>query len=377
MQTYDRSKEPGRKTVACAALALLLVLMLQLVYVSRATSITWDEAHHLFDGYNIWKNFDYGLNPEVPPLIKIVAAAPLQRMPLQVPRIQDREEQTEAFLDGKDFVFRNDAEKVLFRARMASAIFMLALAVAVFLAGCEMFTPLTGMIALAFLAFDPNFLAHGALVTTDAGISCCIFWALYLAWRYAQRPSLLRLLPVGLATGLALTAKFTGLLLFPIFCLLAAAEFLTTRNWKLLLKRSAEIAAVAAIALAVLWSFYGFRYQARPDNRALNPVLSEYLKQLPSQSNAHHLQALARWHIFPEAYIFGLANTKLTELADTSYFFGHIYRHGQWLYFPAAFAIKSTLPFLLLLAAALVLLRSFDSGESCSFFSSRWPFIWP
>jgi Dolichyl-phosphate-mannose-protein mannosyltransferase len=356
MQTASPFKEPSRKIIASAALALLLVLIAQLVYVSRATSITWDEAHHLFDGYNIWKNFDYGLNPEVPPLVKMVAATPLLHMPLQVPRIQDREEQTEAFFDGRDFVFHNDTEKILFRARMASAIFMVGLAVAVFLAGSEMFTPFVGLIALAFLVFDPNFLAHGALVTTDAGIACCIFWTFYLAWRYVKRPSILRLILVGLATGLSMSTKFTGLLLLPIFCMLAVSEVIATRNWKLLLRRAAEIAAIAVISLAVLWSFYGFRYQARPNGRLLNPILSEYLKKLPNASDAHHLELLAHWHILPEAYIFGLVNTKLTELVDTSYFFGHVYRHGQWLYFPAAIAIKSTLPFLLLLIAALVVL---------------------
>jgi tetratricopeptide (TPR) repeat protein len=356
MQTAGPLQEPSRRTIAGIALALLLVLIAQLVYVSRATSITWDEAHHLFDGYNIWKNFDYGLNPEVPPLVKMVAAAPLLHMSLQAPRIQDREEQTEAFFDGRDFVFRNDTEKILFRARMASAIFIVGLAVAVFLAGCEMFSPLAGLIALAFLVFDPNFLAHGALVTTDVGISCCIFWTLYLAWRYINRPSLLRLLLVALATGLAMSAKFTGLLLLPMFCLLAVVEVIGMRNWKLLLRRAAEIAIVSAISFVVLWAFYGFRYQARPNGRPLNPVLSEYLKRLPNASDARHLALLAHWHILPQAYIFGLVNTKITEFVDTSYFFGHVYRHGQWLYFPAAFAIKSTLPFLLLLIAALVVL---------------------
>lgn len=356
MQTASPLKEPSRKIIASAALALLLFLIAQLVYVSRTTSITWDEAHHLFDGYNIWKNFDYGLNPEVPPFVKMIASSPLLHMHLQVPRIQDREEQTEAFFDGRDFVFGNDTEKILFRARIASAVFMVGLAVAVFLAGSEMFSPPVGLIALAFLVFDPNLLAHGALVTTDVGISCCIFWTLYLTWLYIKQPTLLRLLLVGLAAGLSVSTKFTGLLLLPMFCLLAIAEVIGTRNWKLLLRRAAEIAAIAAIALAILWSFYGFRYQARPNGRPLNPILSEYLKKLPNASDAHHLELLAHWHILPEAYIFGLVNTKLTELADTSYFFGHVYRHGQWLYFPAAFAIKSTLPLLLLLIAALVVL---------------------
>jgi 4-amino-4-deoxy-L-arabinose transferase-like glycosyltransferase len=348
----------GRTIVVSVALALLLVLIGQLAYTSRANSITWDEGHHLFDGYNIWKQHDYGLNPEVPPLVKMVAAAPLLRMHLVVPPLQGRSEQTEAFLDGKDFVFHNNADKLLFRARMAASVFMIGLAVCVFFAAYEMFGPVAALLALAFLVFDPNFLAHGALVTTDAAISCCIFLALYLAYRYAKRSTPVRLLLVGLATGLAMAAKFTGLLIPPILLLLVLAESLSVRDWRLLGRRIAALVVVGVISFGILWSFYGFRYSARPAGRTLNPPLADYLKGLPNQQDAHHLALLARTHLLPEAYLFGLANTKITEFADTSYFFGHIYRHGTWLYFPAAFVIKSTLPFLLLLATAFALIAA-------------------
>jgi tetratricopeptide (TPR) repeat protein len=288
----------------------------------------------------------------------MVAATPLLRMPLRVPPLQRRPSQTEAFLDGKDFIFQNDADRLLFRARMTTAVFMVALAIVVFAAACEMFGSLAGLLALAFLVFDPNFLAHGALVTTDVGISCCIFIALYLAYRYAKRPSLIRLLLVGLATGLALVTKFTGLLLFPMLFLLAVTESIAARDWRLLARRTTALIVVGAIAFGVLWSFYGFRYRARPDGREMNPTLTAYLTQLPDPQDAKRLATVARTHILPEAYLYGLANTKITENADTSYFFGRIYRHGTRLYFPAAFVIKSTLPFLLLLAAAFVLIAT-------------------
>src|ERR1700677_5257127 len=52
------SKAPSRVTIGGIALALLAVLIFQLAYTSRANSITWDEGHHLFDGYNIWTHHD-------------------------------------------------------------------------------------------------------------------------------------------------------------------------------------------------------------------------------------------------------------------------------------------------------------------------------
>lgn len=348
----------SRTTVICIALALLFVLVCQLAYTSNANSISWDEGHHLFDGYNILTQHDYGLNPEVPPLVKMIAAAPLLRMHLVVPPLQGRSEQTEAFLDGKDFVFHNNADKLLFRARMAVSVFMIGLAACVFFAASEMFGPIAGLFALAFLVFDPNFLAHGALVTTDVPISCCIFLALYLAYRYAKQPTPARLLLVGLVTGLAMAAKFTGLLILPMLLLLALAELFSARDWRLFVRRIVALVVVGLISFGILWSFYGFRYSARPAGRTLNPPLTDYLKQLPNSQDAYHLALLAHVHILPETYIFGLANTKITEFLDTSYFFGHIYRHGTWLYFPAAFVIKSTLPFLLLLAGTFALIAT-------------------
>jgi len=98
-------------------------------------------------------------------------------MPLNVPVLQDRTFKHEAFGDGKDFLFKNDADTMLFRARMAVSFFTLLLALLVFLAAQEMFGTAAGFIALALLAFDPNLLAHGALVGTDAGLSCFMFAA--------------------------------------------------------------------------------------------------------------------------------------------------------------------------------------------------------
>jgi tetratricopeptide (TPR) repeat protein len=275
---------------------------------------------------------------------------------LEVPPLQGRPFQTEAFLDGKDFLFHNDTDRILFRARMASAIFMLSLAILVFAAAYEMFGSLAALLAIALLVFDPNFLAHGALVTTDTGITCFLFATLYLAYRYTKRPTLFRLLLVAVATGLALATKFTGILIFPMFFLLVFVELVSTSDWRVFSRRCLALLIVIVISVGVLWSFYGFRYSTRPSGQQINPPLSDYLKQVPDPGDAKHLALIARTHLLPEAYLYGLANTKITENDDTSYFFGRLYRHGNWFYFPAAFLIKSTLPLLLLLAAALMLI---------------------
>ena len=334
--------------------SLLVVMALQLVHVTHASSATWDEPHHLFDGYTIWKQHDYRLNPEVPPLIKLTAALPLLRQTLTVPPDQGKDIPTEAFRDGRSFVFGSSPNRTLQPGRMACMAFTLALGLLIYLFAAEIFGYLAGLFALALFVFDPNFLAHGALITTDAGSACLFLAAVYAFYRYCSQTSWTGLLLTGLATGLLLAAKFTGIFIFPMLIALALLEWLLARNARLLWRRLAAVLMVCLIAWTVVWAFYGFRYKAAPAGRELNPPLATYLGRMYDQKNAKHLATLARWHALPEAYIWGLENTKQTEFEDTSYFWGKVYRHGNWEYFPVAFLVKSTLPFLTLLLLGVI-----------------------
>jgi tetratricopeptide (TPR) repeat protein len=334
---------------------LLLALLVQLaVYVSRQSQ-TWDEGDHLYAGYRSLTHADFGLNPEHPPLAKMLAAAPLLAMDLRVPPLRDRDFKREAFLGGRDFVFGNDADAVLFRARLSAGLLTLLLALVAFLAAREMFGAAAGLTALALLAFDPNLLAHGALVTTDAGVSCFLLASVYAFYRFVKRPSWPRMVLVGLAAGLALATKHTGVLVLPILALLALAEWLrgrgepgevpfATRGLRLL----GAVVLAGILAVCVLWSSYGFRYAARPDGLALNPPAAQILTQVPKPYQATLLSTLARWRVLPESYLCGLADVLVMEAYYRSYLFGKPYPHGVWFYFPAAYVVKSTLAFLIL-----------------------------
>jgi hypothetical protein len=353
----ERVASTRRNVVLCglAVAGLLTVLFLQLLAVNVRTSMSWDEGHHLFDGYTILKHHDFGLNPEVPPLAKTVAAVPLLPLRLYEPVQQGRSSQLEAFIDGRGFLFKNDANQLLLRGRLAISLFTIALALLVFLAGQEIFGSAAGLLALAFLVFDPTLLAHGALVTTDAAITFFVFAAVYAWYRYMLRPTVWRMLLVGVVVGFAWAVKFTGLFLAPTLALIIVVGWLDGRDLRLASRRAAALAGVLCVAYVVLWSCYGFRYAARPVGMVQNPTLESYLQEYAHVANPKPLQMLARTHVLPEAYLWGLANTKLTEERDISYLFGRLRRHGTWLYFPAAIAIKSTLPFLAMLGIALFL----------------------
>ncbi len=394
-----------RRPVLCAVVFVLLItaMGLQLAFSARRESQTFDEANHIFSGYRSWTHADFGLNPEHPPLIKLWAALPLLRLPLHVPAVQNRRFKVEAFAGGSDLLYKNDADRVLFRARMAVATLTLILAFLVFAAAREMFGAGAAFVALSLFVFDPNILAHGALVTTDMGVTCFLFAAVFAFYRYVRHPSWIKLAAVGLTAGASLAAKHSGLLVFPILLLLAATEIIrrsqdaksashsgpangsrpqsagSTPEADPATRKSAEgqgdtlvaadasgsaggasrlrrvllmggaLCLIALFAFTALWSTYAFRYAARPSALKMNPAFQQFAAGLQRSHEVAGLAALARFHVLPEGYLYGLIDVRRNADLTPSYCFGTLYPHGRWFYFPAVVLIKSTLGFLAML----------------------------
>ena len=352
---------------------LLVVLSLQLFFSVRRESQTWDEANHIFAGYRSWTHADFGLNPEHPPLVKLLATKPLLWLPLKSPALEERFFKEDAFLRGKEFLYQNDPEKILSRTRAAAAILTLLTALIVFLGTREMFGTGAAFIALTLFIFDPNVLAHGALVTTDVGLACFMFLSVHLYYRFLKSPSALRLIAAGAAVGLVLAVKHTGLLVLPILFLLTLCEI--TRysfgaNREKIGRHAFRIlgalALITLIGCVVLWSFYRFRYDARPGGLQLNPPLAEYVKALETHE-AWPISTAARLRLLPESYLYGLADVKLTANYYTSYVLGKVYAHGVWFYFPVAFLIKSTVGVLALLLLSVVAIRRLNRWREILF----------
>jgi len=335
-----------------AVCVLLVVLSLQLFFSVRRESQTWDEANHIFAGYRSWTHGDFGLNPEHPPLLKLLATAPLLPSHPKSPALEERFFKEDAFLRGKEFLYQNDADKILSRTRTAAATLTLVTVLVVFFGTREMFGAGAAFIALTLLAFDPNLLAHGALITTDVGLACFMFLSVFMFYRFVKSPSASRLIVAGVSVGLVLAVKHTGLLILPILFLLTLCEIIFEPNREKALKFAGSLALITLIGWVVLWSCYGFRYSARPSGLQLNPPLVEYVKGL-KPAEAWPISTAARLRALPESYLYGLADVKLTANYYTSYVLGKVYAHGVWFYFPLAFLIKSTVGVLALVLLTL------------------------
>jgi tetratricopeptide (TPR) repeat protein len=346
----------GKKWVWWAVIALLAVQALQIAFVVHRESLTWDEDDHMFAGYMMWKTGDYGLNPEHPPLVKLLATLPLLGEKLWVPPLQNRDFKTEAYMDGRDWLARNDgaSQRLVFRMRLAAGLLALALSLLIFFAAREGFGTPAALIALVLATFDPNLLAHSALVTTDIGVSLFFLASIYAFYRYVKWPTLPRLLLAGLAAGLLLATKHSGVLLAPMLLLLIAGEIVFAPKGsrsRTALRLGGAFAAIVVLGVTVLWAFYGFRYAARPSGLALSTSLANYAAGL-SPFNAAAVMAIAHLHLLPESYLMGLVDVKLMAQFYSSFVFEKLYAHGVWWYFPVVILIKTTLGLLALLALA-------------------------
>ena len=336
---------------------LLLVQAAQMAFVVHRESLTFDEGDHSFAGYMMWHTGDYGLNPEHPPLVKLLATIPALGRNLWVPPLQGRQFKAEAYLDGRDWLARNDgaSQHLLFEMRMAAGLLALALGLVVFFAAREWFGETAALIALVVLVFEPNIAGHSALVTTDAGVTLFFLASIYAFYRYVKQPSAIRLGVAGVVAGLLLATKHSGILFAPMLAVLILWEILTSQRGqrgRTALRLAGAFAAIVLIGVAVLWAFYGFRYAARPPGLKF-PTVAEYAEPL-SHFDQSVMSGFARLHLLPESYLIGLIDVKRMAQFYPTFVLGHQLAHGVWWYFPLVILIKSTLGML-----ALVLLSCF------------------
>jgi hypothetical protein len=343
----------GKRYLGPVILITLIVIMLAQLWTSVVQlSITSDEIDHLHAAYRYWQCNDFGWNPEHPPLVKIVAGLPLQFMHINDPFPHACGAPTNKatdFLAGHQFLAANP-ESMLMAARFSVSFFAVLLLLSTWFFARKIFGIPVAIIACTLIAFEPNFLAHGALVTTDVAATVGILLAVYALYCYSLEPNFSRLLALGLATGFALCTKFSSILLvvlLPLLLVIDAIAFGGEEKARRGLRYAGALIAVAGIAFVVVWAAYGFRYAARPGGAAVaSPIrLAEANNAVPTR----FIPQLERWHVLPESYLVGLQDVLVeSEIGRPVFLLGKLYRNGIWFFFPIDLSIKFTIPVLLM-----------------------------
>jgi hypothetical protein len=322
--------------------ALLLVVAAlgcfigQGVRLARHYSPTFDEAAYLVAGYSYWRTGDFRIQPDHPPLAKLLFALPLV---LSEPDLRP--------LDGglldhgnhwevsRWFMANSPApiERLFFKARLVN----LALGAFLLIVIAWWSYRLAGQGAAVFsvwlAALDPSLQAHSCLLTMDIGLTLFATLTFYALWEFLRAPSQPRLIGIGLALGLTLATKFTGifvglmlvgivalhLIAGGLFCMpgtapVSAQPSLRERG-RLALAPLVRLSLIAGLVLVAVCFVHGF------------PVWGQGFKE--------QLVRAGRVNI--------------------TYLNGEITPHGVWFYYPVVFAFKTPIGSLLAFVAGLLL----------------------
>ena len=336
--------------LVAAGLSAYLVLSF---WILADESPTYDEGAHLIAGYAAWTRGDFRLNPEHPPLAKLVAALPLLAQNLQWPQVDAGWERGDAEEFSYRFLYQsgNDPDRMFFWARTAMLSWGVLLIVSIYAAARSWVGPRGASIALALACLSPAFLAHGHLVATDLPLAVLALLTVMAFRRYLRTPTSLWAAATGAGLGAALLAKYSALLLVPILAWMAGAA-LVLRRLKPSAGQSSEPAPVPArrwsYALQILllitvpwlliWGVYGFRYAAAPDAEfrfADDRVLTKgsAIDRLAGAAGARRL--------LPEAYLHGLTFVHEHSQKRSAYALGAYSETGWSWYFPFAALVKT------------------------------------
>ena len=403
--------------------ALLLLMAVNLCASISRKSITNDEIVHIPAGYYHLVAGDFQLNNEHPPLVKMWAALPLlivqpDEPPAPKTEAENFMERTWGFHER--FWHANQArfQTVTFWPRVMMIPITLALGVLIFAFARKLFGETAGLIAVALYVLEPTVLAHGRVVHTDVPAALAyllFFFALYkysragtsdtgpviagtagvspassnasipdsskplshdnVAFHESGRdargpsnhgPSYGQALLLGLVCGVALLTKFSMLIVLPVLAVYFLSQLITYRRDR---QRRMQIlihsALVVGVVLLLVNAAYYFQHPALEASdvrwvQMKSPAVSVLITS--------GIRVLSK--VVPTYYLFGVYNIELHNYyGHATSLLGQYSDLGWWYYFPVAFALKTTIPFLLLAIVGL--------GWSLWRFVKRdWRFLW-
>lgn len=357
-----------RWIAAIAVVALLAVHFALGVGSKLAQSTTSDELVHLTGGFTYWRFHDFRLHPENGVLPQRWAALPTYLQGAKFPNLdQPYWTTSDVWVLGHEFFYETGEDHFprLMAGRAMIALFSVGTGLIVFFWSRALFGTIGGLFSLTLFAFSPIFLAHGALATSDACMTFFFLACLGLWWRQLHDRRVRTMAASAVVFGLACVAKFSAVLLLPMMALLAAGWWASeprtgaTRRERLY-ALVGSTALHVAVAVFVIWAFYGFRYTAFSP---AVPAASQFIRKWELIEQAIGVQGkfvhwLASWHALPEAFLYGYAYVIESAQSRAAFLNGDYSLTGWPTFFPWTFLLKTTLPVLIgCTAVTLIVLR--------------------
>jgi len=377
LQTANGRSVPGARTSWTIAALLALTHLALAVTAALNESPTFDEPTHLTAGYSYWVKHDYRLDAENGNLPARWASLPLLFGHLRFPAQSSAAWQHSSVgLTSRQFFFElgNDAESILLPGRLMMSLFGAALCLLIFAWTRSLFGTVAGLISETLMVFDPNMLAHSALVTSDVAAAFFFTAAVWCVWRLFHRVTCRTLILAALSVAGLFLTKMSA----PCFLIMAGLLGLvriwskepiavelpglkTTGSAKI--AKAATMAALGAVIGAFtflsIWAAFGFRYSALTENGQPRDILNArwdfFLDDTRPAGSI--LKFVRDHHVLPEAFVYGATYVTKNSQSRPSFLDEHWSNVGFRGFFLRAFLYKSPLSLIALLAlgtAALV-----------------------
>jgi hypothetical protein len=354
-----------------AAFSTILVLIAagRIVLSYSHTAQAFDEPCHVAAGMEFLDNGTYILDAVHPTLARIAIALPLYLAGERYPALPVEDPGSGNYNVVGNHVLYDSGHfhRNLILARLGVLPFFLLGAFVVYLWTRDIGGHLAAVIAVFLYTTTPTILAFSSIAYTDIVAAATQLTAMFTFCRWLQRPDLRRTIVLGFALGIAFLAKLTTVLFVPAATLAIAVVWYARERKKPSRVPFATVRLLAALALAAVVIWAGYRFSLRPLQEAtgINPASMPSFQHFPRSLRATAQAVVLRNPRLPAPELLhGVALAwALDQSPSPSYLFGHLRSGGWWYFFLVGLGAKLPLPLLLLFAAAVVvLLRHRETG---------------
>ncbi len=355
-------------------LGITIILAVLAFGSSAGDSLTVDESPHIGAGYSYIAKGDYRLNPEHPPLLKMLSGssiwlgAKLTGNTVNFPdTIPAWTEKVNAQWDiGYAFLFQsgNDANTIIWWARLPTILILLL--GGIYLTYSVYYhtkSKAISVITIILYAFSPNVIAHGRLVTTDIIASMSFIIAIDIWVRYLKNPTIKYIGLLIVAISFAFLSKFSTILLLPLF-FMTGFGYIAVKYWgkkNIIRKGGILLRDALIIAMGVFVIINGVYYytmrnmsvdtqmkliqESFPQDNAISQITKNSLSQVV---NTPGLQYFGQYLLGQSMAIQRVGG------GNTTFLLGRFTNQSFTEYFPITYILKEHLGILAVLASLLL-----------------------
>jgi 4-amino-4-deoxy-L-arabinose transferase-like glycosyltransferase len=232
----------------------------------------------------------------------------------------------------------------------------LLLLVAVWWFTRELFGPLAALIAVFLLATEPNVIGNAIVVQNDvAAALALVLFVIAVKGLLCGGAAVRKALLLGVALGIALVTKYSLVVLLPI-----SFGIVIVWGGVQLIRKQSSFRSVALsffllfiTAYVVLIAFYAFHIDRIEADESSKIASWFYF----SANSADVFKRFVMWlpPLLPRYFVYGIDMVvQDSREGRPAFLLGAVSEKGWWYYFPVAFALKTTVPFLIASIGGLV-----------------------